>query len=213
MFAVSGQPGSQNSSPSSGTSSDFEPLIGWDSPTDYAEEFWLVKTVNEQLPISVVLDKILQITPIEADGWITFSCPLPSHRDSSPSFGYHLEKNIFNCFGCNQKGGAVELAAAYLSKSKVDAARDLQKLIPNFKIPLSMKEESLQVKVIYQKLMEHAAVLNQFLDFHPEGLKALELHSEALESYIKNNFSGPINLIILDERIKLCQEYMANYDG
>lgn len=213
MFAVSSQSGSEDSSSSSGPTSDFEPLVGWNSYTEPTfEDFQLIKAVNEKLPLAVVLDKILQVSVIESEDWITLSCPLPNHRDSSPSFGYHLKKNIFNCFGCSQKGGPVELAAAFLEASKEEVAKDLQKFIPGLKLPLTLKENQLQVKVIYQKLLAHTKVINEFLRLHPEALNHVETQSEALEIYIKNHYAGPISLENLDRRIKLCQECLENYE-
>jgi DNA primase len=40
-------------------------------------------------------------------------CPLPNHngKKNSPSFSAHLERGIFQCFGCGAKGNALEFAA------------------------------------------------------------------------------------------------------
>lgn len=40
-----------------------------------------------------------------ANGWWQCRCPLPGHRDTSPSFGIHAESKVFSCFGCSKKGG------------------------------------------------------------------------------------------------------------
>jgi DNA primase len=40
-------------------------------------------------------------------------CPLPNHngKRNSPSFSAHLERGIFQCFGCGAKGNVLEFAA------------------------------------------------------------------------------------------------------
>jgi hypothetical protein len=44
-----------------------------------------------------------------ANGWINTTCPLPDHEDKSPSFGFNVEKNTFNCFGCGETGNLIHL--------------------------------------------------------------------------------------------------------
>src|SRR6266850_3677845 len=40
-------------------------------------------------------------------------CPLPKHngKKNSASFSAHLERGIFQCFGCGAKGNVLEFAA------------------------------------------------------------------------------------------------------
>jgi hypothetical protein len=43
-----------------------------------------------------------------SNGWHTASCPMPGHRDTSPSFGVNREKGTFNCFGCSAHGNLLD---------------------------------------------------------------------------------------------------------
>jgi len=45
-------------------------------------------------------------------GWWNTNCPMPNHRDSSPSFGVHPETGKFNCFGCGEKGDLLSFIRA-----------------------------------------------------------------------------------------------------
>lgn len=68
--------------------------------------------------IEEILDSldILQIMEDEYDlsfeeptskGWWHTNCPLPGHRDSTPSFGVNPEMKVFKCFGCQEKGNLI----------------------------------------------------------------------------------------------------------
>ena len=49
----------------------------------------------------------LVLTP-QPNGWYKTTCPMPDHRDDSPSFFIQPEKNFFNCFGCGARGNLIE---------------------------------------------------------------------------------------------------------
>jgi DNA primase len=40
-------------------------------------------------------------------GWWQTNCPLPGHRDSTPSFGVNPELGLFKCFGCQETGNLI----------------------------------------------------------------------------------------------------------
>lgn len=40
-------------------------------------------------------------------GWWQTNCPLPGHRDSTPSFGVNPDLGVFKCFGCQEKGNLI----------------------------------------------------------------------------------------------------------
>ena len=65
-------------------------------------------------------------------------CPLPDHEDRTPSCSVNLDEAVWNCFGCERRGGLVDLAAAVgaelqdhrppsrraLHRAAVDAGKD-----------------------------------------------------------------------------------------
>jgi len=46
-----------------------------------------------------------------ANGNLMCSCPFDDHADSSPSFGIHLEKGLYKCFGCGREGSLINLVS------------------------------------------------------------------------------------------------------
>lgn len=57
---------------------------------------------------------------------ILMRCPLPNHRDSTPSFTLYPENN-YHCFGCGQTGqGAIDFCMA-LGYSFQDSVEELIK--------------------------------------------------------------------------------------
>jgi hypothetical protein len=85
--------------------------------TSFFEQEPEQKTTNKYSSslIEEILDAldILQIMEEEYDlvfeeptpkGWWHTNCPLPGHRDSTPSFGVNPELKVFKCFGCQEKG-------------------------------------------------------------------------------------------------------------
>lgn len=70
------------------------------------------KQVREGVDILQVLDGYgieLRVKGRQAQGF----CPLPTHEGQrrSPSFSVHLEKGIWQCFGCGAKGNVIDLTA------------------------------------------------------------------------------------------------------
>lgn len=46
-----------------------------------------------------------------SNGNLMCSCPFDDHADTSPSFGVHLEKGLFKCFGCGREGSLITLVS------------------------------------------------------------------------------------------------------
>lgn len=60
-----------------------------------------------------------------SDGWKNCCCPFPTHDDSSPSFGINFKSQIFNCFGCHEKGDAIKFIALMEQIEPIEVARSL----------------------------------------------------------------------------------------
>lgn len=49
----------------------------------------------------------------------------PFHKENTPSFSVHPDKNIFYCFGCNKGGDAITLVAELLNIKPLEAVKYL----------------------------------------------------------------------------------------
>jgi hypothetical protein len=69
----------------------------------------IIDQANVIVSLKSVLNKyhICLNNEIQA-GWINFCCPFPDHKDTNPSFGYNIDKDWFNCYGCKRSGRAVQ---------------------------------------------------------------------------------------------------------
>ena len=62
------------------------------------------------------------------DRRLSMCCPLPNHRDKTPSFTIYPD-NSFHCFGCEANGkGAIDFCVA-LGYTFVEACEELRKYI------------------------------------------------------------------------------------
>ena len=52
-------------------------------------------------------------------------CLCPFHKEDTPSFSILPEKNIFNCFGCDEKGDCIKLTSKILGIRPIEAAQYL----------------------------------------------------------------------------------------
>lgn len=60
-----------------------------------------------------------------ANGWKNCCCPFPHHDDSSPSFGVNFDSQIFNCFGCHEKGDVIKFISLMESVSATEVAKQI----------------------------------------------------------------------------------------
>jgi DNA primase len=84
------------------------------------------KALREMVSIRQVLELVGWV-PVARNGpQARGPCPIhKSSRERSRSFSVNLEKNLFQCFGCGEKGNQLDLWMAVTGLSVYDAARDL----------------------------------------------------------------------------------------
>jgi hypothetical protein len=132
MQLLSDKPRSDGYRSSSSKNSDFEPVTGWETPvhdTDSEDDRQkVIIAANNTLLLDQVFTKYkvrLEQT-YSGSGWAyKGQCPFDDHRDSTPSFGYNPDANIFNCFGCHRGGKAVEFISYKEGRPKINVARDI----------------------------------------------------------------------------------------
>jgi hypothetical protein len=57
-----------------------------------------------------IKDILREVCDIDVRDKKNIRCPLPGHRDASPSF--RATAGVFICFGCGRKGGLIDLLIA-----------------------------------------------------------------------------------------------------
>jgi hypothetical protein len=132
------------------------------------------KTNNNILNIlnsKVLLKDIFDIFNIEFEekyspsGWTHYrNCPFPNHNDSSPSFYYNPNDNFFNCFGCKEKGKAINFVSAYKGVTVYEASDIILDLISGINLE-SIEENNKkdQVNAINTLLLSFSNSVNCFL--------------------------------------------------
>lgn len=103
-------------------------------------------------------------------------CPFPDHDDSSPSFSYDDEKQLFHCFGCGRSGDIVNLHY-YINQieddryTRVRAVKELAKTfkftLPDFNTQKIQEETGPKFKRINRKRKPKE-------EFYKEKVKGLE---------------------------------------
>jgi DNA primase len=74
----------------------------------YSQEY--IKEIIKALDSRAFLENEYEIEFVESgNNWLNCSCPFPDHNDRSPSFGYNIESDHFNCFGCGETGNLIHL--------------------------------------------------------------------------------------------------------
>lgn len=84
--------------------SDFEQVSEQKTANKYSSS--LIEEILETLDILQIMEEEYDLVFEEPTpkGWWHTNCPLPGHRDSTPSFGVNPELRVFKCFGCQEKG-------------------------------------------------------------------------------------------------------------
>lgn len=69
----------------------------------------LIEEIIDALDIREVIEEEYSLVFEEpnAAGWWHTNCPLPGHRDSTPSFGVNPELKMYKCFGCQERGNLI----------------------------------------------------------------------------------------------------------
>ena len=104
---------------------------------------------------------------------------MPSHEDSSPSFGVNIKDNNYNCFGCNAKGDLISLVQEVENLNFIEA---IQKISVFAK--LDVETSDLELKSLVNEL------------------------SDSIKTYLLRNEKAALNvhenhLLILDDALQL----------
>lgn len=139
------------------------------------------------------------------------SCPFPTHKDKTPSFGYNFDDDRFNCFGCNKSGRTVEFIHYLKDIPKIVVAENI--------ISNHSKIESISVENNYielePKLFAFSNYINKIIQKNknnPLILSKIEYVLNWFDIFIvKKVHRGDYSVEDLEERIHKAMEVIGNY--
>lgn len=100
------------------------------------------KTIDLIKDTADIVDVVSEFVPLQAAGKnMKGLCPF--HSEKTPSFFVSKERQIFNCFGCGEKGNSVTFIQKYKNMSFVEA---LHYLADKYHIEMEMDEHYQQLK-------------------------------------------------------------------
>lgn len=132
----------------------------------------LIEEIVESLDILQILEEEYDLAFEEptAKGWYHTNCPLPGHRDSTPSFGVNPELRVFKCFGCQEKGNLIHFVR------KVDGISFNEAIL---KLAMLSGIDESTDRSTYRTLKEIDSTVKAYLDDQsesklPAGLSTIE---------------------------------------
>jgi len=185
-----------------------EESTGWEIDPGFKKESTtrLVNLANSRVKLSHLFDlyKIRFEEVYSPSGWTKrCSCPLPNHRDSSPSFGFNPEGEYFNCFGCGSSGKAVQF------KSKMDGItiREAAEILID---AFGIGYDSLEIENIEKydhKIDKMLLDFSNFIRNSGKDYSVLEKITLGVDVYIQKHMpDNSINYERLAARIELLKE-------
>lgn len=142
-------------------------------------------------------------------GWThRTNCPLPSHEDSTPSFGYNSKEDRFYCFGCKESGRTVEFIHLMDGRSKYLIAQEILSAGSTItKIPVKV----MQHEEINKLLVSTSKMMHGWLGSQPskKKIKYLDAVAWSLEAYLLAKIGKDIDSSSLEKRIELIERYLA----
>jgi hypothetical protein len=139
------------------------------------------------------------------------SCPFPTHKDKTPSFGYNFDDDRFNCFGCNKSGRAVEFIHYLKDIPKITIAENI---ISNYSKIENISIESNYIE-LEPKLFAFSNNINKIIQKNKDNpliISKIECVLNWFDLFIiKRVHTGHYSVEDLDERIHKAMEVIEDY--
>lgn len=132
-----------------------------------------IQLIKDRNPIE---DVMAEYTELKGQGdRLVGSCPMPDHRDSTPSMMVDVQNQNCFCFGCGASGDVIKVV---MEIENVDFVRSLEILADRAGVELDLKNDdfrSQKLRETYDVLERTNKALNKVLkmDRFPDGLKYL----------------------------------------
>lgn len=168
------------------------------------------------------LDQIFQRYQLQfeeqfaSSGWThKAKCPFPDHADSTASFYFNPEINMFHCFGCQRSGKAVEFLHVMQGTPKLAIAQTLlaKKNVTSIK-PNGPTKAQVHVQ-IRNILFDFSDKIVQWKESHPtqEAFNYADLITWSLEAYLRNHVPQEnINLEQFKARAEACWTKILEFE-
>lgn len=156
--------------------------------------------------------KINFINTYHSKGWSKKrKCPFPDHNETTPSFYFNQEDEIFHCFGCNRGGKIVQFISFLEKRNQLEVANSLLKGI-------DLKDLSFDIEYVSED-ENIKKTLFDFFDYYYDWIslnKSKKNLAENLmfvfECYLKNNFKKNISLQELNARISFLKNKLREFE-
>lgn len=196
----------------------YDELAGWEDSTSEHNGSDLISLANDSVSLASILKsyKIQFIQEYSPSGWNFKSCcPFPDHNEKAPSFGFNPKKDIFNCFGCQRGGRAVQFIAAMECKEPLDVAEILIKEF-GAKEKTNEQIEIYDDSKILECLLDFVQCKELFLQKHtsPAAFKLAEELLYSLELFVRKclAYDEPIKINNLKSRVNKMKKYLERFE-
>jgi DNA primase len=96
------------------------------------------------------------------------SCPLPTHKENTPSFVVSPHKNIFKCFGCGAGGDAIEFVMQMENVPFIEACKSIaqqhgiqiEESDVKGKTEEQKQDEQVMLQLMHQAQLKYTNILN-----------------------------------------------------
>ena len=179
----------------------------------------LIKLANRKVHLSDVMQRysISFQKRYSTTGWSHIAkCPFPDHTENTPSFNYNPRNGVFNCFGCQRGGQAVQFLAVMDNDSQISTARKI--LGSNFDTQeIITRLEDDNEEAIVKKLYSFSDAIRNFnkkYEFAKDATEYSETISWVLDLYLYRAVpANQLHLNKLSIRIDRLLAYLEIYDN
>ena len=135
--------------------------------------------LRDEVTITDYLEKENHVSFPLTDRVKMIRCPFPDHDDSTPSFSYDLDKQVFNCFGCDRSGDIVNLHYHFnrLDNERYTRVKAVRELARNYSVTIPdiyNRDKQLETGKVNKYKRSRVDVKNLKDEFYKEKIRGYE---------------------------------------
>lgn len=143
-------------------------------------------------------------------GWQHTNCPFKDHDDSSPSFGYNVTKDSFNCFGCGRGGRSVHFISYY---EDIPIIQVVKTLAQHFNDVTITPIETINYKELDALMIQHSNAMRSFIQQYVNDYDAMQQaieYTDELNTVYDTYMASIVTRGSVDlEYLKFLQQYIV----